>query len=103
KVTLTLTETVPSQEIQMLSLYILPEHIWSKYKEGKAAAEFQNLEMIGSGPLKMKEYKQNEFVHLVANKEHFKRAPKLDEIIFQTFGNDDALVQALQTGQVDMI
>jgi len=102
-VTLTLSETVPSLESQMLSLYILPEHIWSKYKEGKAAAEFQNLEMIGSGPFKMKEYKQNEFVHLVANKEHYKRAPKLDEIVFQRFGNEDALVQALQTGQVDMI
>lgn len=101
-VTLTLSQTVPSLESQMLSLYILPEHIWSKYK-GKAAAEFQNLEMIGSGPFKLKEYKQNEFVHLVANKDHFKRAPKIDEIIFQTFGNADALVQALQTGQVDMI
>lgn len=102
-VVLTLNKAIPNLESQMLSLYVLPEHIWSKVKEGKAAAEFQNLEMIGSGPFKMKEYKQNEFVHLVANKEHFNRAPQLDEIVFQTFGNEDALVQALQTGQVDMI
>ncbi len=27
----------------------------------------------------------------------------MDEAIFQTFANEDALVQALQTGQVDMI
>lgn len=102
-VVLTLNKAIPNLESQLLGLYILPEHIWSKYKEGKAAAEFQNLEMIGSGPFKMKEYKQNEFVHLVANKEYFANPPKIDEIVFQTFGNEDALVQALQTGQVDMI
>ncbi len=102
-VILTLNKAIPNLESQLLGLYILPEHIWFKYKTGKAAAEFQNLEMIGSGPFKMKEYKQNEFVHLVANKAHFQSPPKIDEIVFQTFGNEDALVQALQTGQVDMI
>jgi len=29
--------------------------------------------------------------------------PKVDEVIFQTFENQDALVQALRTGQLDMI
>ena len=102
-VVLTLNEAIPNLESQLLALYILPEHIWSQYAEGNAAAEFENLEMIGSGPFKLKEYQQNEFVHFVANKEHFQTPPKIDEVIFQTFGNEDALVQALQTGQVDMI
>ncbi|MEZ4679504.1 MAG: ABC transporter substrate-binding protein [Caldilineaceae bacterium] len=102
-VVLTLKEAIPNLESQLLALYILPEHIWSQYAEGNAAAEFENLEMIGSGPFKLQEYQQNEFVHLVANKEHFQSPPKIDEVIFQTFGNEDALVQALQTGQVDMI
>ncbi|HRW08761.1 MAG TPA: ABC transporter substrate-binding protein [Caldilineaceae bacterium] len=102
-VILTLSEAIPNLESQLLALYILPEHIWSQYAEGNAAAEFENLEMIGSGPFKMQEYQQNEFVHLVANKEHYRTPPKIDEVIFQTFGNEDALVQALQTGQVDMI
>ncbi len=102
-VVLTLNEAIPNLESQLLALYILPEHIWSQYAEGSATAEFENLAMIGSGPFKMQEYQQNEFVHLVANKEYFQGAPKIDEAIFQTFGNEDALVQALQTGQVDMI
>jgi peptide/nickel transport system substrate-binding protein len=59
--------------------------------------------MIGSGPFKMKEYKQGEFVHLEANREHPLYPPQVDEAIFQTFENQDALVQAIQTGQVDMI
>ncbi len=102
-VVLTLNEAIPNLESQLLALYILPEHIWSQYAEGNAAAEFENLAMIGSGPFKMQEYQQNEFVHLVANKEYFQGPPKIDEAIFQTFGNEDALVQALQTDQVDMI
>ncbi|MFN8496076.1 MAG: ABC transporter substrate-binding protein [Caldilineaceae bacterium] len=102
-VVLTLKDAIPNLESQLLSLYVLPEHIWTKVKDGKAAAEFQNLEMIGSGPFKLKEYKQKEFVHLVANKAYFQTPPKIDEIIFQTFGSEDTLVQALKTGQVDMI
>lgn len=100
---LTLTEAIPNLESQLLALYILPEHIWSQHAEGNAAAEFENLAMIGTGPFKMKEYRQNEFVHLVANTDYVDGPPDVAEVIFQTFGNEDALVQALVTGQVDMI
>lgn len=48
-------------------------------------------------------YSQNEFVQLASNREHFLYAPHIDEVIFQTFDNQDALVQALRTAQVDMI
>lgn len=102
-VVLTLTAAIPNLDSQLLSLYILPEHIWKEHSDGTKAAEFQNLEMIGSGPFILKEYKQNEFVRVVVNKEHYKYKPQVDEIVFQSFGNEDALVQALVTGQVDMI
>jgi peptide/nickel transport system substrate-binding protein len=96
-----LTNPVPSIEYYVSALFILPEHIWSKHSEGNAATEYENPEMIGSGPFKLVEYKQNQSVRLAANKEHFLTPPNVDEVTFQTFGNQDALVQALQTGQVD--
>jgi peptide/nickel transport system substrate-binding protein len=102
-VVITLDEAIPNMEAQLVFLYVLPEHIWSKYAEGKAANEYPNNEMIGSGPFKMVEYKQNEFVHLAANPNYFGTKPKVDGMIFQTFGNEDALVQALKTDQADMI
>ncbi|MEW6406396.1 MAG: ABC transporter substrate-binding protein, partial [Chloroflexota bacterium] len=74
------------------------KHIW----ENEDPVEFENIAMIGSGPFKMVEYKLNEFVHLAANPDH-PHAPKVDEVIFQTFESNDALVQAIKTGQVDMI
>jgi peptide/nickel transport system substrate-binding protein len=102
-VVVTLTEAIPNIESQLVYMYILPEHIWKDYAEGSAATEFENVEMIGTGPFKMVEYKQNEFVHLKANKEHFLQPPKVEEVIFQTFESQDVLVQAIKSGQVDMI
>ncbi|MBI5961864.1 MAG: ABC transporter substrate-binding protein [Chloroflexi bacterium] len=102
-IVLTLSEAIPNIESQLVFMYILPEHIWKDHTEGSAAVEFENFEMIGTGPFKMVEYKQNEFVHLAANKDHFQTPPKVDEAIFQTFESQDVLVQAVKSGQVDMI
>ena len=99
EVVLTLTEPIPNIESQLVFLYILPKHVW----EGVDKLEYENFEMVGSGPFKMAEYVQSEFVRLTANKEHFLTPPKVDEVVFQTFENQDALVQSLKTGQVDMI
>ena len=99
EVILTLNEAIPNIESQLVFLYILPKHIW----ENENKIEFENTTMIGSGPFKMAEYVQNEFVRLTANKEHFSTPPKVDEVVFQTFENQDALVQAIKTGQLDMI
>ncbi len=99
EVVLTLTEAIPNIESQLVFLYVLPKHIW----ENEDKLEYENTEMLGSGPFKMAEYAQNEFVRLTANKEHFATPPKVDEIIFQTFDSQDALVQAIRSGSVDMI
>ncbi len=99
EVVLTLTEPIPNIESQLVFLYVLPKHIW----EGVDKLEYENFEMVGSGPFKMAEYVQSEFVRLTANKEHFLTPPKVDEVVFQTFENQDALVQAIKTAQVDMI
>ena len=97
-VVITLSEAIPNLDSQLVWLYVLPKHIW----ENEDAVEFENVSMIGSGQFKMVEYKQNEFVHLAANPDH-PNPPKVTDVIFQTFENSDALIQAIKTGQVDMI
>jgi peptide/nickel transport system substrate-binding protein len=99
EVVITLSEAIPNIDYQLVFLYVLPKHVW----ENEDAVEFENFAMIGSGPFKMVEYKPNEFVHLAKNADYFGEVPKLDEVIFQTFESNDALVQAIKTGQVDMI
>ncbi|HEX6036088.1 MAG TPA: ABC transporter substrate-binding protein, partial [Anaerolineales bacterium] len=102
-VVITLTNAVPNMDYLLSYLYIVPEHIWKDHATAPASVEFENLEMIGTGPFRMAEYTQNEFVRLAANKEHFGNPPKIDEVIFQTFESDDVLVQSLKSGQVDII
>lgn len=101
-VVITLTEAIPNMESQLLFLYVLPKHIWEAYA-AEGAADFANTDMIGSGPFKLAEYQQSEFVRLDAVKTHPLYPPKVDGAIFRTFGNQDSLVQALRTGQIDMI
>ena len=102
-VVITLDQPIPNMEAQLVFLYVLPEHIWSAHAEGNGPFEFANTELVGSGPFQLVEYQQDEFVHMAANPNYFATKPNVDELIFQSFGNADALVQALQTGQVDMI
>jgi peptide/nickel transport system substrate-binding protein len=59
--------------------------------------------MIGSGPFRLQEYVPDEFIHFTATQMHPIYEPNIDEAVFQTFDNQDALVQALRTGQVDLI
>lgn len=99
EVVITLSEPIPNIEAQLVFLYVLPKHIW----ENEDPLEFENFAAVGSGPFKMVEYKPNEFVHLAKNTDYFGDAPKVDEVIFQTFESQDALVQAIKTGQVDLI
>ncbi len=98
-VTLTSESPVAAFEYRMPAMYILPQHIW----EGVDATTFTNDDMIGSGPFTLAEYSQDEFVRLQANAGHWNGAPSVSEVIFQTFTNPDARVQALINGELDAI
>jgi peptide/nickel transport system substrate-binding protein len=100
---LTFEQPVANTDERFSSVYILPKHIWEKFSDEKAATEFENLEMIGSGPFKLAEFKSGEFTRLTANKAHYLTPPKIDEVIFKVYNNDDAMVQALKSGEVDLI
>ena len=100
-VVITLTDAIPNMESQLVFLFVLPEHIWSAHTEN--AVEFENVPLVGSGAFTLVEYSQNQFVRLEANKDHPLFPPTVDGAVFQTFDNQDALVQALRTGQLDMI
>jgi len=113
-VVITLTEAIPNIESKLIFLYIFPEHIWKDHAgkpaadetttpEPNQAAEFENKEMIGTGPFKMLEYKPGEFIRLGVNKDYYGTVAKVDELVFQVFSSADVLIQALKTGQVDMV
>ncbi|MCX6070219.1 MAG: ABC transporter substrate-binding protein, partial [Chloroflexi bacterium] len=91
-VVVTLTEPIGNMESQVLFCYILPKHIWGQFAgDLDAAVAFANEEMVGSGPFRLVEYAQGEFYRLEAVKDHYGRPPVIDQVIFQTYANQDAL------------
>jgi peptide/nickel transport system substrate-binding protein len=99
-VELTTAEPIGNFESTMAFIYVLPMHIWEA--EGDPVA-FENADMIGSGPFKLDEYRQDEFTQLAVNEEYWNGRPHVDGVIFQTYANADARVQALKAGDVDAI
>ncbi|MCC7264599.1 MAG: ABC transporter substrate-binding protein [Candidatus Latescibacteria bacterium] len=99
-VVIRLREPVPDILSQLVFLYVLPEHVWAPHAQ---ESRFSDAAMTGSGPFSLKEYQPDQFVRLAATRRHPLYPPQVDEVIFQTFANQDALVQALRTGQVELI
>ena len=99
-VVLTTAEPLGNFEANMVFMYIVPKHIWENEDDPVA---FENLDMIGSGPFKVAEYSQGEFVELETNTEYWQTPANIDGVIFQTIDNPDARATALTTGEVDAI
>ncbi len=81
---------------------ILPEHIWKNVSE-KDAGTFDNKEMVGTGAFQLVEQKPGEFIKLKANKSYWGGAPKIDNLVYRIFKNDDAMAQALQKDEIDAV
>ncbi len=58
---------------------------------------------IGTGPFMFAEYQPQQFVRLVANKQYFRGAPKLEEIMYRYIPSDSSRDLAFQSGELDMI
>jgi peptide/nickel transport system substrate-binding protein len=95
------TCTRPKANMLGLWIPILPEHIWSKVSPKEVENKFKNPPpIVGSGPFQTVEWKKGEYVRLVANKDYWRGAPKVDEVIFQTYQNQDTMAQDLKTGAI---
>ena len=74
---------------------IVPEHIWSKVSPKDGANTFQNKPpIVGTGPFQVVDFnKQNHFVRMVANKDYWRGAPLIDEVVFTAYTNPDTMVR----------
>jgi peptide/nickel transport system substrate-binding protein len=92
---------------------VMPEHIlgqvpeeqWAPDENGVSGLEktdFATKKAIGTGPFIVEEYVPDQYVIYSPNKEYFRGAPKLDKLIYRSFGNDQApMVVAIEAGQCD--
>jgi peptide/nickel transport system substrate-binding protein len=98
-----LSDPVGNMEYLLMYVWILPRSVW----EGKTADEIQEFEDlsagIGTGPYKLVDWVEGEYLILEANKDYWGGAPALDRVVWQEYATEDAAVQALIAGEIDAI
>jgi peptide/nickel transport system substrate-binding protein len=100
--TVTLTTSEPKANTLAMVVPIVPEHIWGKISGKAASTSFANpIPIVGSGPFQVVEWQKGKFIRLKANKSYWGGAPKVDEVIFETYTNADTMTADLKAGAVD--
>jgi len=83
-------------------VYILPEHIWSTVPVTTLETSFQNKPpIVGSGPFQTVTFKKGGYVQMEANRSYWRSAPKVDEILFEAYTNEDTMAQEMKSGAID--
>jgi len=97
--------TQPKANLLGVTLWVFPEHIWSKISPEDAATRFENPPpVIGDGPFQVVEWKRNDYIRLVANKDFHVGSvgpAKIDELLFVQYQNADTMVEDLKAGNLD--
>jgi len=106
--TLVLTYQRPVANVlaQVQNVDILPEHIWSQYAtaDGAELKRFANgAPMVSGGPFILTKYEKNQIALLDANPKWWGQKPHITGFGLQFFSNEDAMITAVKTNQLDMV
>ncbi len=83
-------------------VYALPPQIWGQY-DAETVYDFDNAENIGTGPFKLVEWVQGQYIILDAHEGYFMGKPPVDRIIVITYSNLDAATQSIIAGEIDSV
>jgi len=85
-----------------LGFHILPEHILKDVPIADMGEhEFNTKNPIGSGPFKFSEWKDGEYVKVVANEDYWDGRPYLDSVTYKLVPDANAILAQLQAGDID--
>jgi peptide/nickel transport system substrate-binding protein len=99
----TLSDPVGNMEYLLMYVWILPESVWGDMAYDEIM-EFEDLAAgIGTGPYELVEWVEGEYLILEANKDYWRTTPVIDRVVFQEYATEDAAVQALLAGEIDVI
>ena len=91
---------------QFQQLAILPKHIWTQHlgKNGNGLKTWANpAPVVGSGPFKLTKFKKDEIALFERDPLFYGPKAKADGFGLRMFSNDDALVAALKSHEIDSI
>ncbi|MEJ2208286.1 MAG: ABC transporter substrate-binding protein [Anaerolineae bacterium] len=99
----TLSEPVANMEYLLTYVWILPRSVWEGLTHDDIL-EFEDLSAgTGTGPYKLVDWVEGEYLMLEANEDYWRGAPHLDRVVWQEYATEDDAVQALLAGEVDVL
>jgi peptide/nickel transport system substrate-binding protein len=98
----TLSNPVGNMEYLLMYVWILPRSVWEGMTNDEIM-EFEDLSAgIGTGPFKLVEWVEGEYLILEANEDYWGGKPGFDRMVWQEFATEDAMVQALLADEIDV-
>lgn len=93
---------ISNMEFRVSFLYIVYPKDFEGFTTPEDLQNFTNFNPVGTGPFKINTLdKDQRVIILDANPDYFDGRAKLDQLIYRTFDNSDALIQALRVGDID--
>lgn len=89
-------------EYLLMYVWIMPESVWGSMTADEIS-EFEDVKAAtGTGPYMLTEWVEGEYMILDANPDYWRGKPAVDRIIYREYATEDAVVQALIAGEVDV-
>ncbi len=100
---ITLEYPISNMDYRVSFLYLVYPPDFEGFTTPEDLQNFTNFSPIGTGPFKIATLdKDQRIIILETNPDYFDGSAKISQIIYQTFDNSDALVQALKVGDIDL-
>jgi len=94
--------TKPKADLLSIWIPILPKHIWQNVSPKAAASTYAvKMPIVGTGPFQCVTFKKGDYVDMVANKDYFRGAPHIDEVVFQDYQSADTMTADFKSGAID--
>jgi peptide/nickel transport system substrate-binding protein len=91
---------------QLQQMPILPEHVWGKLatEKGRELKTFKNpAPIVAGGPFVLTTFRPKDVALFEANPNYYGAKPQIEGWGLEMFRNDDAMIQALKNGEIDML
>ncbi|MCS6994354.1 MAG: ABC transporter substrate-binding protein [Anaerolineales bacterium] len=94
---------ISNMEFRVAFLYIVYPKDFESFATPEELQNFTNFNPVGTGAFKINTLDKDQRVILLdTNPDYFDGRAKIDQVIYRTFDNSDALIQALRVGDIDL-
>jgi len=104
--TLQITTVSPISYMEYVLSYsfVVPRSVWGEITDHDTMAAYtEDDATVGTGPFSFVEWVPDEYLILGKNENYWGTVPAIDQLIFQQYATEDAMVNALLAGEIDGI